>query len=147
VRYVNAGHPPAWVRRGDGSVERFDSTTFLLGVVPDDEFDAEEREIALGPADTLVLVTDGVHEAPDRAGRQFGLERIRDAIARMPAGVRMAQQLSTAVEQWRGRVGDDDVLVATVRVPQAVPVAPGALGRATEIEAQVTLGEPAGAPA
>ena len=147
VRYVNAGHPPAWVRRGDGSVERFDSTTFLLGVVPDDEFDAEEREIALGPADTLVLVTDGVHEAPDRAGRQFGLERIRDAIACMPAGVRMAQQLSTAVEQWRGRVGDDDVLVATVRVPQAVPVAPGALDRATEIEAQVTLGEPAGAPA
>jgi hypothetical protein len=34
-----------------------------------------------------------------------------------------------------------------VRVPQAVPVAPGALDRATEIEAQVTLGEPAGAPA
>ncbi|MFM8642176.1 MAG: PP2C family protein-serine/threonine phosphatase [Phycisphaerales bacterium] len=147
VRYVNAGHPPAWVRRGDGSVERFDSTTFLLGAVPDDEFDAEEREIALGPADTLVLVTDGVHEAPDRAGRQFGLERIRDAIARMPAGARLAQQLSTAVEQWRGRVGDDDVLVATVRVPQAVPVAPGALDRAAEIEAHVTLGEPAGTPA
>ena len=147
VRYVNAGHPPAWVRRGDGTVERFDSTTFLLGVVPDDEFDAEEREISLGPDDTLVLVTDGVHEAPDRAGRQFGLERIRDAIARMPAGARMAQQLSTAVEQWRGRVGDDDVLVATVRVPQAVPVAPGALDRAAEIEAHVTLGEPAGTPA
>ena len=147
VRYVNAGHPPAWVRRGDGSVERFDSTTFLLGVVPDDEFDAEEREIALGPADTLVLVTDGVHEAPDRAGRQFGLDRIRDAIARMPAGARLAQQLSSAVEQWRGRVGDDDVLVATVRVPQAVPVAPGALDRAAEIEAHVTLGEPAGTPA
>jgi serine phosphatase RsbU (regulator of sigma subunit) len=147
VRYVNAGHPPAWVRRGDGSIDRFDSTTFLLGVMPDDEFDAEEREIALGPADTLVLVTDGVHEAPDRAGRQFGLDRIGDTLARLPAGGRVAQLLSTAVEQWRGKVGDDDVLVATVRVPQAVPIAPGALDRAAEIEAHVTLGEPAGAGA
>jgi serine phosphatase RsbU (regulator of sigma subunit) len=135
------------VRRGDGSIDRFDSTTFLLGVMPDDEFDAEEREIALGPADTLVLVTDGVHEAPDRAGRQFGLDRIGDTLARLPAGGRVAQLLSTAVEQWRGKVGDDDVLVATVRVPQAVPIAPGALDRAAEIEAHVTLGEPAGAGA
>ena len=147
VRYVNAGHPPAWVRRGDGTVERLDSTTFLLGVMPDDAFDAQELDVVLGPSDTMVLVTDGVHEAPDRAGRQFGLDRIRDALARVPAGTRLAPHLSTTIEQWRGKVGDDDVLVATVRVPQAVPVPAGALDRAAEIEANVTLAEPAGATA
>ena len=113
VRYVNAGHPPAFVRRADGRVERFDSTTFLLGAVPDADFDADETEIVLGPADTLVLVTDGVHEAPDRMGRQFGLDRLREHLARPSAPDRWSLSLAQAVEQWRGRIGDDDVLVAT----------------------------------
>jgi serine phosphatase RsbU (regulator of sigma subunit) len=134
VRYVNAGHPPAWVRRADGRVERFDSTTFLLGAVADADFDADETTIVLGPLDTMVLVTDGVHEAPDRAGRQFGLERIQEMLSRNPVPDRWCGHLAQIVEQWRGRIGDDDLLVATIRVPSATPPLPPTRSLAEDIE-------------
>lgn len=140
VRYVNAGHPPAWVRRGDGRVERFDSTTFLLGAVPDADFDADETEIVLGPDDVLVLVTDGVHEAPDRAGRQFGLERIAELLGRPLPKEGVSRALTHAVEQWRGRVGDDDVLVATIRTPAATPPLPRTASHAEDIERGISMG-------
>jgi len=140
VRYVNAGHPPAWVRRGNGAVERFDSTTFLLGAVPDADFDADELEFTLAPDDVLVLVTDGVHEAADRLGRQFGLERIRDMLERTPNGDRLAPQLVQAIAQWSGRVGDDDVLVAALRAPRAVATVPGAGSLALDIDAMAGFG-------
>jgi sigma-B regulation protein RsbU (phosphoserine phosphatase) len=149
VRYVNAGHPPAWVRRGDGRVERFDSTTFLLGAVPDADFDADETEIVLGAQDTLVLLTDGVHEAPDRAGRQFGLERIAEFLARPPGAAGVANGLADAVAAWRGSMGDDDVLVATIRTPAATPPLPHTASQAEDIERDTALGlgaVPAGSP-
>lgn len=145
VRYVNAGHPPAWVRRGGGAVERFDSTTVLVGAVPDAEFDAEERRFTLAPDDVLVLVTDGVHEAADRMGRQFGLERIGEALARGTAPERWSSHLAQAIEQWRGRIGDDDVLVATIRVPQAVAPLPPTRSLAEDIELETALGAAAAA--
>ena len=146
VRYVNAGHPPAFIRRADGRVERFDSTTFLLGAVPDADFDADETELVLGPEDTLVLVTDGVHEAPDRMGRQFGLDRLREHLARPTAPERWSASLAQVVEQWRGRIGDDDVLVATVRTPEAKPPLPRTRSLAEDIEVDTSLGL-SGAPA
>jgi hypothetical protein len=138
VRYVNAGHPPAWVRRADGRVERFDSTTFLLGAVADADFDADETTIVLGPLDTMVLVTDGVHEASDRAGRQFGLERIQEMLSRNPVPDRWCGHLAQIVEQWRGRIGDDDLLVATIRVPSATPPLPPTRSLAEDIEQETT---------
>jgi hypothetical protein len=149
VRYVNAGHPPAWVRRGDGRVERFDSTTFLLGAVPDADFESDETEIVLGPDDVLVLLTDGVHEAPDRAGRQFGLERIAEHLRRPVGKDGHARGLAAAVGAWRGGMGDDDVLVATVRTPLATPPLPHTASQAEDIERDTALGlgaSPAGEP-
>jgi len=140
IRYANAGHPPAWVRRGDGKVERFDSTTFLLGAVSDADFEDDEMEIVLTAADVLVLVTDGVHESIDRAGRQFGLQRLQDALGRTPAPERWSVHLTQAVEQWSGRIGDDDVLVATVRTPLAAARLPKTRSFAEDIEMETTLG-------
>jgi serine phosphatase RsbU (regulator of sigma subunit) len=128
------------VRRGDGTVERFDSTTFLLGAVPDADFDADEREFTLAPADVLVLVTDGVHEAADRLSRQFGLDRIRETLERAPNGDRLASHLTQVIAQWSGRVGDDDVLVAALRAPRAVAAIPGAGNLAMDIDAMAGFG-------
>jgi serine/threonine protein phosphatase PrpC len=128
------------VRRGDGKIERFDSTTFLLGAVSDSEFDDEEIEIVLSASDVLLLVTDGVHEAIDRSGRQFGLERLQEALGRTPAPERWSSHLTQAVEQWSGRIGDDDVLVATVRTPSAAAPLPKTRSLAEDIEMETTLG-------
>lgn len=136
IRYVNAGHPPAWVRRADGRVERFDSTTFLLGVIADGSFDADEVEFTLAAHDTLILVTDGVHEATDYRGQQFGLERIADALQKVPPA-RWSLHLAQTVEKWSGRIGDDDVLVASIRTPTAVRALPHTRSLAEDIEQEM----------
>ena len=139
VRYVNAGHPPAWLRRADGRVERLDSTTFLLGVMPDAEFRADETMLLLGPDDALVLVTDGVHEAPDRASRQFGLGRIAELLASAKSAD-AGKALAAAVDQWTGGAGDDDVLVASIRMPLARAPLPRTRSLAEDLESEVVMG-------
>jgi hypothetical protein len=42
--------------------------------------------------------------------------------------------LAQIVEQWRGRIGDDDLLVATIRVPSATPPLPPTRSLAEDIE-------------
>ncbi len=77
VEYVNAGHtPPLWLSR-DGAVELTDSD-LLLGVVSRAEFTT--RRLQLEPGDSLILFTDGVTEARDRAGIDLGSMIIADAL-------------------------------------------------------------------
>jgi hypothetical protein len=140
VRYANAGHPPMWVRRGSGTVERFDATTWLLGATGDGAFDPGESALRLDPADVLVMVTDGVHEAPDRAGAQFGIERITETLGARTAPERWAAHLAGLADAWRGRIGDDDVLVGTIRCPAAKAPLPRARSLAEDIEMGITMG-------
>lgn len=140
VQYANAGHPPAFVRRANGTVERFDSTTWLLGAAPDSMFEEDQLVFTLGPQDTLVLVTDGVHEAPDRKGQRFGLDRLQEAFSRTPAPERWCQHIASVADNWRKGLGDDDLLVASIRVPLAAPAPPKARPRAADIDADTGLG-------
>lgn len=140
VKYANGGHPPAYVRRADGTLERFDSTTWILGATPDSLFEDEQVVLRLAAGDTLVLITDGVHEAPDRKGRQFGLERLHETLARSPAPDRWSTHIASVVDGWRGRLGEDDVLVATLRLPNAKAPLPRSRSRAEDIEQGTSLG-------
>ncbi|MBL9140323.1 MAG: serine/threonine-protein phosphatase, partial [Phycisphaerae bacterium] len=140
VLYANAGHPPAFVRRASGAVEQFDSTTWLLGAAPDSMFEHDQLSFVLGPKDTLVLVTDGVHEAPDRKGLQFGLARLTEALARTPEPERWSQHVASAADQWRRGVGDDDLLVASIRLPMATATAPKVRPRGVDIELDTSMG-------
>lgn len=74
LQYVNAGHPAALVRRGNGQVERLASTSLPIGVFP--SWSSEERSIRLGPGDTVILYSDGVVDAGVYNGEEFGEERI-----------------------------------------------------------------------
>lgn len=58
---VGAGHPPPFLIRADGTVERVDTRGSLLGGVP--PLDIDPVEVRLLPGDALVGVTDGVLEA------------------------------------------------------------------------------------
>lgn len=140
VRYANAGHPPMWVRRGNGAVERFDATTWLLGATGDAVFEPGEEALRLDPADVLVMITDGVHEAPDRRGAQFGLERVTEALAARSVPERWAAHLAGLADAWRGKIGDDDVLVGTIRCPAAKAPLPRARSLAEDIEMGIAMG-------
>jgi len=113
---ANAGHPRAIVVRRDGSTARLDRGGCLLGVF--DKPRLEEEEVQLRPGDSVVLFSDGVSEARNGLGEEFGDERIlvTAAAAREGGPERAVAGLLDAV--WRFRAGappEDDVTVVALR--------------------------------
>jgi serine phosphatase RsbU (regulator of sigma subunit) len=79
---VNAGHMSPLVRRLDGTLDEPahpDVSGPPVGVAEDFEF--EYCETALQPGELAVLYTDGISEAMSAAGEEFGMERLRKAVA------------------------------------------------------------------
>lgn len=81
VVMANAGHlPPLVRRRGRGVIQPVEEGTgTAIGFF--DEATYEQVSFILEPGDTLVLCTDGVLEATDVHGVQFGVERFEASIA------------------------------------------------------------------
>ena len=72
--FSGAGHPAPLCVRGDGSVERLDSSATALGLFAETEF--ETHRTTLAPEDRLIAYTDGVTEARSSARRMYGLEKL-----------------------------------------------------------------------
>jgi phosphoserine phosphatase RsbU/P len=76
LRYANCGHLPALLVRGNGDLERLESTATILGRFPCWECSIGETSLFAG--DTLALYTDGVTEAGSPDGEEFGEQRLLD---------------------------------------------------------------------
>jgi serine phosphatase RsbU (regulator of sigma subunit) len=78
-RYANCGHLSGLLLRSDDRQERLGSTSTPLGLFKD--WDCPIGECKLLPGDVLALYTDGVTEASNAAGEEFGerylIERLR----------------------------------------------------------------------
>jgi len=70
LRYVNCGHLCGLLVRRDGKVDRLESTSTLLGLFR--EWNCSIREQELFPGDVLALYTDGITEASNEQGEEFG---------------------------------------------------------------------------
>jgi serine phosphatase RsbU (regulator of sigma subunit) len=114
-----AGHPLPLLREACGSVVEVGAPGMPLGVLPGVAF--AETELRLPPGATLVLYTDGVTEARDDAGTQFGDDGLRRVLAALPSGdvKRTVAAVSAAVEaQLTGsRYEADDLAVLALAVP------------------------------
>lgn len=120
VIYANAGHPPILhVSQGKGPVTHLGALDPILGVMEAESMDAHEGEHALARGDLLVLHTDGITEARNPAGEQFGASRL-DAVLVREAWSSAAAAKRAVLEAVRTfshpRPLDDDLTVATVRV-------------------------------
>jgi serine phosphatase RsbU (regulator of sigma subunit) len=80
LRYVNCGHLCALLLRRDGTLDRLEPTSTVLGLFP--QWECSVGECRLEPDDLLTLYTDGVTEAFDDAGEEFGEERLVEALRR-----------------------------------------------------------------
>jgi len=80
LHYANCGHYPALLFRADESLERLDPTSTVLGMFA--EWDCSLNEVQLFPGDILALYTDGVIDAMNRAGEEFGEQRLLEAVGR-----------------------------------------------------------------
>jgi serine phosphatase RsbU (regulator of sigma subunit)/catechol 2,3-dioxygenase-like lactoylglutathione lyase family enzyme len=80
LRYANCGHLAGLVLQADGTHQRLASTATLLGLFRD--WNCSIGEHQLQPGDTLVLYTDGITEAENDKGEEFGekllIEKLRD---------------------------------------------------------------------
>ncbi len=115
-RYVSAGHPgPIHLPFGADPVI-LDSDGFPIGL-GDDAY--EERSVRLRPGDRLYLYSDGVPEALNAGGDQFGDSRLLDVIAqtRDTNLKESVVRLQSMVMQWHGAQSpNDDISVLAVEV-------------------------------
>jgi serine phosphatase RsbU (regulator of sigma subunit) len=85
LRFCRAGHEPAMVlRAGGGAPVLLCDGGMALGMAPDELFDAtlDEGMVVLEAGDLLALYTDGVNEACNAAGEEFGRDRLADVLRR-----------------------------------------------------------------
>ena len=84
VVLASAGHPLPTLVRANGSTEVVGAPGTLLGVLP--TVDVADATIELAPGETLVLITDGVHDSGrPRRLQQEGLEEVLRACGGMTA--------------------------------------------------------------
>ena len=83
LTYANGGHNTPLVIHKDGSTELLPLTGGIaLGVFPDYDFD--QATVTLQPGDTVVFYTDGVTEAMNGDGDQFGIEPLQELFGANP---------------------------------------------------------------
>lgn len=117
VTYTSAGHNAPMLVSRSGTVTRLDIGGLPLGITPDAEFD--EGALVMAPGDVLVAFTDGITEARDEAGEEFGEKRLIDLVGEAvtwPAE-RVRQHILTGLRRFTGAVPptDDQTLVVVRR--------------------------------
>ena len=82
VLTLSGQHEELIVGRSDGRIERFNTIDLGLsiGLVPDISAFVSTQQIDFGPRDVLLLITDGITEAENKDGEQFGFERLCDSL-------------------------------------------------------------------
>ncbi|MFN4200829.1 MAG: SpoIIE family protein phosphatase [Fervidobacterium gondwanense] len=77
MEYVNAGHDPLYILRGNRIV-KLESTGTPFGILGDGWYDVEKFKLEYG--DILIAYTDGVVEARNISGEEYGFERLQETI-------------------------------------------------------------------
>ena len=109
--YASGGHDAPLVVHPDGSSNLLSLTGGLvLGIVP--EMDFQQKSVVLAPGDTVVCYTDGVTEAMNSNGEQFGIERLQQTFAHSPPtdAQDAVQKIFDAVNTFaEGTIQSDDI--------------------------------------
>jgi sigma-B regulation protein RsbU (phosphoserine phosphatase) len=116
LRYVNAGHNHPALRRPDGRVEPLSAGGLPLGIQADAAY--ESGSVTLGRGDLLLIYTDGVVEAHNGAGEEYGEARLAELVRSLgPASA--AADLERVLSSVDAFTGDaprfDDVTCVVLR--------------------------------
>ena len=115
LRYANCGHLPGIILRTDNTLDRLASTCTVVGLFEDWACSIGESEIF--PGDTLVLYTDGVTEAFNDLGEEFGEQRLVDSLRRhrdqRPRG--LLGSILDDVKQFSPHEQRDDITLLVAR--------------------------------
>jgi len=117
VVYVNAGHPPPLhLHAASRAFTELESTGMVLGPLPDAVY--SRRATHMVPGDLVLLYTDGVVEAHDSKGREFGASRLKRLLvqARRESAREVVQRVVDAARSWsHGAPPEDDMTAVAIR--------------------------------
>jgi serine phosphatase RsbU (regulator of sigma subunit) len=115
LRYANCGHLCALLIRGDGALERLDSTCTVMGLFKD--WECSMAECSLFAGDTFALYTDGVTESFNDSGEEFGEQRLVDALqknCKLPPQA-LLDSIIDEVRRFSSREQHDDITLIIAR--------------------------------
>ncbi len=116
IRYVNCGHNPALLFRATtGTLTRLNSSCPPIGLSAEEICELASAD--LSPGDVVVFYTDGVTEAENRFGEEFGMERLSATVRRgssLPAEDLMVDIYNSAAD-FCGDDFNDDVTILVVK--------------------------------
>jgi phosphoserine phosphatase RsbU/P len=103
----------------DGEVSEINVAGMPLGLLPEAEYD--EVRLSLKPGDTIVLASDGIHEAMNKYQEEFGIDRLKSVlgtVASSDPGYTIAQLVVKATDEYtgKGRQPHDDRTLVILRV-------------------------------
>lgn len=117
LRYVNAGHNPPVVLRGDGVVQWLEPSGAPVGMFPDCTY--QEHTVQLRPGDLVIAYTDGVIEAANQAGEEWGVQGLLRATAdwgARPEGAEgLVQGIFKSMDEFSAGSQSDDATLAILR--------------------------------
>jgi serine phosphatase RsbU (regulator of sigma subunit) len=107
---LSGQHEEVIVVRTDGSLERIDTIDlgFPIGLEEDIADFISHTQVQLYPRDVVVLYTDGITEAENLAGEQYGIERLCEVVRgnRQQSAEQIKQ---TVLDDLRSHIGQQKV--------------------------------------
>lgn len=119
LRYVNAGHNPPVILRRNGSIDWLKLGGPPVGMFPDSSY--EESVVQLDPGDLVIAYSDGVIEAANQSGEEWGVEGLLKATAALAArcperAEDLVRLIFNSMDHFSGGSQTDDATVVVLRV-------------------------------
>jgi sigma-B regulation protein RsbU (phosphoserine phosphatase) len=116
LTFLNAGHNPPLIVHSGGTMEQLAAGGLPLGIMPNADF--REGRTQLHPGDVLVVYSDGVTEAYNPKGEEFGPTRLYEVVSRnidsSAAGIR--DRIEAALTKFcQGTPAADDITLVIVK--------------------------------
>ncbi len=97
--YAIAGHPPPFLRKASGQVEKLPGHGIAMGVSLEAIY--EDTHLHLAPGDSLVAFTDGVTDANSPSKESYDMDQLKMAISSAPAhAVDLLDHLQSTLVDW-----------------------------------------------
>jgi phosphoserine phosphatase RsbU/P len=116
LHYTNAGHNLPILVRADGTIARLDAGGMVLGVAAHAHY--TQDTVALTSGDRLVLFTDGITEAEDADGQEFGDDRLLETVVTLRGETpwRIVDAIVQRVSTFTGGCFRDDATLLVVEI-------------------------------
>jgi phosphoserine phosphatase RsbU/P len=119
LRYVNAGHTPSVILRRNGSIDTLETGGAPIGMFPDSTY--EEGSVQLYAGDLVITYTDGVIEAANESGEEWGVQGLLNATvtwARQAteSAEHLVRSIFNSMDHFSRECQTDDATLAVLRV-------------------------------